>query len=168
MPEISRFFGIVIYMYIDDHNPPHFHVWYNEYEAVITIEEGIVMGSLPRKELKLVYEWLDIHKEELLENWRLLSNSEMANKNRTFEIIMEDIILKIVKAEYVRDYILRLTFNNGEIRMMDFAPLMEKGVCKKLRDLDYFKSFTLDPFTVDWNNEIGFAPRFLYERSVLV
>lgn len=81
---------------------------------------------------------------------------------------MEDIILKIVKAEYVRDYILRLTFNNGEIRMMDFAPLMEKGVCKKLRDLDYFKSFTLDPFTVDWNNEIGFAPRFLYERSVLV
>lgn len=80
MPEISRFCGIIVYMYIDDHNPPHFHVWYNGYEAVITIEEGIVIGSLPRRELKLVYEWLDIHKEELLENWSLLSNSEMANK----------------------------------------------------------------------------------------
>ena len=81
---------------------------------------------------------------------------------------MDDIILKIVKAEYVEDYVLRLTFNNGEIRLMDFEPLMDKGVCKKLRDLDYFKSFTLDPFTVDWNNEIAFAPRLLYERSVLI
>ena len=81
---------------------------------------------------------------------------------------MDDIILKIVKAEYVENYVLRLTFNNGELRLMDFSPLMEKGICQKLRDLDYFKSFTLDPFTVDWNNEIGFAPRFLYERSVLV
>ena len=81
---------------------------------------------------------------------------------------MDDIILKIVKAEYVEDYVLRLTFNNGELRLMDFAPLMEKGICRKLYDLDYFKSFTLDPFTVDWNNEIAFAPRFLYERSVLI
>ena len=81
---------------------------------------------------------------------------------------MDDIILKIVKAEYVEDYVLRLTFNNGEIRLMDFLPLMDKGICKKLLDLDYFKSFTLDPFTVDWNNEVGFAPRFLYERSVLI
>ena len=80
VPEISRFYGIIIYMYIDDHNPPHFHVWYNDYEAVITIEEGIVIGSLPRRELKLVYEWLDIHKEELLENWRLLSNFELKIK----------------------------------------------------------------------------------------
>ena len=81
---------------------------------------------------------------------------------------MNDFILKIVDAEYVEDYILRLTFNNGEVRLMDFSSLMEKGVCRKLRDLDYFKSFTLDPFTVDWNNEIGFAPRFLYERSILI
>ena len=85
IPEISRFYGIIIYMYINDHNPPHFHVWYNEYEAVITIDEGIVIGSLPRRELKLVYEWLDIHKEELLENWRLLSNSELANKIEPLE-----------------------------------------------------------------------------------
>lgn len=80
MPEISRFYGIIIYMYIDDHNPPHFHVWYDEYEATITIQDGIVTGSLPRRALKLVYEWLDLHQEELMENWRLLSNNEAAKK----------------------------------------------------------------------------------------
>ena len=76
-------------------------------------------------------------------------------------------VFKITGAEYVKDYILRLTFSNGEVRTMDFTPLMQKGICRKLQDMDYFRSFTLDPFTVDWNNEIGFAPQYLYERSVM-
>ena len=80
MPEISRFYGIIIYMYIDDHNPPHFHVRYEGYEATITIEDGIVTGTLPRRALKMVYEWLDLHFDELMENWRLLSNFEAAKK----------------------------------------------------------------------------------------
>ena len=75
-------------------------------------------------------------------------------------------LLKVVAAEYVCDYTLRLTFSTGEVRLVDFTPLMQKGICRKLRDLDYFKSFRLDPFTVDWNDEIGFAPRYLYERGV--
>ena len=53
-----------------------------------------------------------------------------------------DKILKIIKAQYVKDYILRLTFNNGEIRMVDFTPLMQKGICTKLQDMDYFRSFS--------------------------
>ena len=76
-------------------------------------------------------------------------------------------LLKVVAAEYVRDYTLRLTFNTGEVRLVDFMPLMQKGICRKLQDLDYFKSFRLDPFTVDWNDEIGFAPRYLYERGMV-
>jgi hypothetical protein len=51
--------------------------------------------------------------------------------------------------------------------MVDFTPLMQKGICTKLQDMDYFRSFRLDPFTVDWNHEIGFAPRYLYERSII-
>ena len=66
MPEISKFYGIIIYMYIDDHNPPHFHVWYDDYEAEITIKDGVVTGSLPRRALRLVYEWLDLHRDELM------------------------------------------------------------------------------------------------------
>ena len=76
-------------------------------------------------------------------------------------------VFKITGAEYVKDYILRLTFSNGEVRTVDFAPLMQKGICRKLQDMDYVRNFTLDPFTVDWNNEIGFAPQYLYERSAL-
>jgi len=78
------------------------------------------------------------------------------------------VFLKVVSAEYVRDYTLRLVFNDGTEKLVDFTPMMQKGICRKLQDLDYFRSFRLDPFTVDWNNEIGFAPEALYERGVAV
>ncbi|MDR2913182.1 MAG: DUF4160 domain-containing protein [Alistipes sp.] len=76
MPVISAFYGIVITMLFDDHNPPHFHVKYGEYRAVITIGDGIVTGSLPRRALNLVYEWLDMHRDELMANWRRMENRE--------------------------------------------------------------------------------------------
>ncbi len=76
MPEISSFYGIAIYMYLSEHNPPHFHVKYQGYEAIITIKEGIVRGSMPRRALSLVYEWLDLHKDELMDNWQRLSESK--------------------------------------------------------------------------------------------
>lgn len=80
MPEISRFYGIIIYMYMNEHQPPHFHVWYNDYKAIITIEDGVVTGSLPRRALKLVYEWLDLHKVELMDNWkRMEQKNELLN-----------------------------------------------------------------------------------------
>lgn len=66
MPEISRFFGIVIQMYGNDHPPPHFHAIYNEFRAVIEIQTGeILQGSLPSKQLKFVQVWTEIHKEDL-------------------------------------------------------------------------------------------------------
>ncbi len=80
-------------------------------------------------------------------------------------ISMKNPILCVSSAEYVSGYTLRLTFSNGEVLLVDFTPLMQKGICRKLQDLDYFKSFRLDPFTVDWNNEIGFAPEKLYEQG---
>lgn len=72
---------------------------------------------------------------------------------------------KVIDASYVKDYILRLTFNNGELKLCIFFPLAQKGICKKLQDKNYFLNFHLDPFTVDWNNEIGFAPEFLLQHS---
>lgn len=76
MPEISNFYGIAIYMYINEHNPPHFHVVYQEYKAIVSINDGIVKGEMPRRALNLVFDWLDEHKEELLTNWERLSNME--------------------------------------------------------------------------------------------
>ena len=78
--KLVDFYGIIIYMYMSEHNPPHFHVWYENYKAIVTIKDGIITGSLPRRALNLVYEWLDIHKDELLENWNRLANFETPQK----------------------------------------------------------------------------------------
>lgn len=72
MPTISQFFGIIIRMYYDDHNPPHFHAYYGDDEAIISIETLVILdGSLPKRAKALVLEWADGHRDELLENWRL-------------------------------------------------------------------------------------------------
>ncbi len=69
MPEISRFFGIIITMYWNDHNPPHFHAQYGDDEALINLNGAVISGKIPRRALSLVLEWLAIHREELLANW---------------------------------------------------------------------------------------------------
>ena len=80
MPEISRFYGILIFMFYNDHNHPHFHVGYGEYKAVINFDEEIVKGNMPKRALKLVFEWMDLHKEELMKNGELARNGEPLNK----------------------------------------------------------------------------------------
>ena len=66
MPEISRFFGIIVFMFFNDHNPPHFKVRYGDFEANILIDNGNMFnGDFPISKLKLVQAWAEIHKEEL-------------------------------------------------------------------------------------------------------
>lgn len=67
---------IIITMYLPDHNPPHFHVRYNEFRAIIDIQTGAVTGQMPRRALNLVFEWLDQHKDELMANWQRMENGE--------------------------------------------------------------------------------------------
>jgi len=70
MPEICRFLGIVISMYFSEHNPPHFHVRYNEYRAVMGIGNlNLLAGYLPARVRGLVEEWAELHREELLSMW---------------------------------------------------------------------------------------------------
>ena len=72
MPEISRFFGIVIAMFYGDHAPPHFHARYGEQRAIIDIESlTLLSGRMPPRVLGLVTEWAAMHEAELRENWRL-------------------------------------------------------------------------------------------------
>jgi hypothetical protein len=78
MPQISEFFGISIYMYWNDHQPPHFHARYNALEAIVAIDEGVVLkGALPLRELKLVLAWAELHRDELLQNWERCRKHEM-------------------------------------------------------------------------------------------
>lgn len=70
MPEISRFLGIIIKMFFDDHNPPHFHAEFQDYKAIIEIQSAELMeGYLPPKQLKLVQAWAILHEEELMQNF---------------------------------------------------------------------------------------------------
>jgi hypothetical protein len=71
MPEISRFLGIIIAMFYRDHEPAHFHAIYGEFEITVDIMTGTVTGSFPRRALRLVQEWRELHQDELLEDWRL-------------------------------------------------------------------------------------------------
>ena len=75
-------------------------------------------------------------------------------------------LLTVTKAEYVQGYTLRIWFSNGVEKLFDFSGELTKGICRKLKDLTYFKQFSIDPFTIDWNNEIGFAPEYLYENGL--
>jgi hypothetical protein len=71
VPAISRFFGIVIAMYYDDHIPAHFHVRYAEHRAKVAIDTlDLTDGELPRRALALVLEWAALHRAELRDNWQ--------------------------------------------------------------------------------------------------
>ncbi|HHR85671.1 MAG TPA: DUF4160 domain-containing protein [Candidatus Acetothermia bacterium] len=77
MPEISRFFGILIKMFFDDHNPPHFHAFYGEDQVLVDIRSmSVFAGHFPPRALGLVIEWATLHRQELLENWQRAVNQE--------------------------------------------------------------------------------------------
>ena len=77
MPEISRFFGIVITMYHNDHGLPHFHARYGEHKAKILVENSaVVEGALPRRALGLVEEWRVKHQSELLVVWKQIMDRQ--------------------------------------------------------------------------------------------
>ena len=80
MPEISRFFGIIIRMYSEpggQHNRPHLHAHYQDFDAVIAIDYiELIAGRLPRKQLRFVLAWTELYQNELLEDWQLLQKGE--------------------------------------------------------------------------------------------
>lgn len=77
MSTISRFFGIIISMYWDEHNPPHFHVRYGDFKCSIGITDiTVIAGELPKKQERLVLAWAEIHQKELLQNWELCQSDK--------------------------------------------------------------------------------------------
>ena len=78
MPEISRFYGIVIWMWSnDDRHAPHFHARYGGDEIQMYISDGRIVGYLPPRKIVLVKRWLGLHRSELLENWRLMRGGKL-------------------------------------------------------------------------------------------
>jgi hypothetical protein len=69
MPVISRFFGIVIFMHYNDHPPPHFHARYQNEEVIVEIDGGLVTGRMTQRPLRMVLEWAQQHRNELMDDW---------------------------------------------------------------------------------------------------
>lgn len=86
MPEVSRFFGIIVTVYYNDHPPPHFHAKYGGDEATILIETGKISGGrLSKRAMRLVEEWRALHENELMENWNLARARHPLNKIEPLE-----------------------------------------------------------------------------------
>ena len=81
MPEVSRFYGIIIAMFYGDHNPPHFHARYGKHKVAIRIQDFRVLeGYVPPRALGLVIEWAAMHQEELMNNWELMLRNQPPQK----------------------------------------------------------------------------------------
>ena len=76
MPTISMFYGIIVEIRYDDHNPPHIHAEYGEYEASFDFDGNIIKGSFPPKKTKLIAAWAEIHSDELEANWKLVKSNK--------------------------------------------------------------------------------------------
>jgi hypothetical protein len=76
MPEISRFFGIVIGIFYSEHGAAHFHAVYGKHEITVEVESGKIHGQFPARALRLVLEWANLHRGELIENWQLAQQGQ--------------------------------------------------------------------------------------------
>lgn len=76
MPIISRFFGIVIFMFWREHRPPHFHAKYGDEEVTVEIENGTVNGNMSARALALIQEWRELRKEDLRREWTLAESKK--------------------------------------------------------------------------------------------
>ena len=81
MPEISRFFGVIIRMYYDEHEPPHFHAIYGDDEAQVGIDPiHVLRGELSSRAVSMVVEWAALHQRELMDNWQRLRADQPTRK----------------------------------------------------------------------------------------
>lgn len=80
MPEICRFYGIIIFLYWRDHNPPHIHFEYGGYQCTMSILDRLVNGQAPAKVIAKVNEWVDLHEDEILTLWEKAQRGEALYK----------------------------------------------------------------------------------------
>ena len=79
MPTLSMFYGIIIRMYYapKEHNPPHIHIYYQDFRGVVDISDcNLTKGNMPLKQLRLVSAWIELHREELMADWNLCQNGQ--------------------------------------------------------------------------------------------
>ena len=74
MPVLSRFYGLVVYMNFREHGPPHFHARYQGDEVTVEIPSGRVSGTMSKRALGMLFEWMEAHRGELMANWQMAAS----------------------------------------------------------------------------------------------
>ena len=159
MPVISRFLGIAIAILYRDHDPPHFHAIYGEYEITVNILDGVVNGQFPRRALSHVLEWHQQHLDELMLDWEKARRHEPLSPIAPLEYTM----LHVTSAQVLPGLRLLLQFNDGTRGEADVADQLIGPIFEELLDQDKFSEAYLDPElrTVCWPNGADMAPEFL-------
>jgi hypothetical protein len=85
MPIISRFFGIIVFMFWREHQPPHFHAKYGDGEVTVEIQTGKVTGNISQRVLSMVQEWRQLHQDELMDDWKLAEESKPLKRIQPLE-----------------------------------------------------------------------------------
>lgn len=184
MPELSRFAGMIIYMLFCDvkqHNKPHVHVYYGEFEAVIGVDGELLAGSLPHKQLKIVTGWLAFHEEDVYKAWNLAVKGEhfekippMQQVSRCIMFIVNGICyansanesVKVAEVKPLTGRMLLLTFSTGEKHLFDTTTLVGKAF-DILDDVNVFNNPSLFHGVVTWDNgNVDIAPETLYQDSI--
>ncbi len=173
MPEISRFFGIIIRMFAEPgapHHRPHFHAYYQNHQAVFSIDTIAIMGgNLPQREKRLVEAWVELHQGETFGKlakvavWRNAVQSSAAPI--TQEIPMEHPIYRVLDFEIVAPHTLRILFNDGTEQVIDFRPILAGELYEPLQDERLFNQVEIDPevHTLVWPNGADFDPATLHD-----
>jgi len=168
MPTISMFFGIIIRMYFGprEHNPPHFHAYYQNDKATVNIDDvSFIESNLPSRQSKMVLAWAEIHKEELMANWKLIMNGEQHLKLNLYNNIGDMMYFSVKSVKAMKGYRLLITFENNEERIFDMKPYLDKGVFKELKDINLFNSVRISFDTVEWPNYVDMDPELLYQEG---
>lgn len=162
MPQVSRFFGIVIKMYYNDHQPPHFHAEYNEFIAEIGIDTfEVLQGELPRRVMGLVLEWAAIHREELRETGTVLVFMSQSNPLPHWSRPMH----RVTAIHVVSGFVVEILFSDGLRKVIDLEPYLGKGVAAPLLDEGYFREVRIESGGgIAWPNGFDFCPNYLYEH----
>jgi hypothetical protein len=162
VPTISRFFGVVIAMYFDDHGPPHFHARHADGEAKIRIDTlELIESTLGRRQLRLVLAWAELHRDELAENWRR-ARATVRHRAPSMIGLTPDIADVCVVAHGV----LSLTFSDGVRGEVDVLGRMRGPVFSNARTPEGFVRVAVDEETgtITWPGGADLAPDTLYVR----
>ena len=165
MPVIAVFFGIVIRMWHDDHPPPHIHVHYQGFEALVDIRTGeVTLGRLPRRAATLVKDWCLRHQMGCVTGaWR----SGLSHWN---EFRGPTKMIKILEARCIGECQLELLFSNGQRGIFNARHMLERdgSLLVALRDPAYFSRVFLDAGTLCWPNGLELSPARVYEQAQII